>query len=655
MTNIHLPTPSPLKIPFAGYTNFNHIKPIRISDSLSALTNYQIKIELNGSNFDLERIRSDGNDIRLIDENGEVLSFWLESISSFSAIIWCKIPEIFAGKDKYIWLIYGNPSASSASNGDATFELFDDFPGESLDTNKWTEELKGTGASVNVTGGECELDVPDDQICSANIQSINTFINDIAIRVKRKCPNDDEYIGLSLGSGDVCAYDGGSTNWFITSKHSGYFFSIQLPAGGGLQGIVEMPPSGSGVRIGSEFIISAADLNNYNTFEYIYDSLGNLKWYIDKYDVRPLGEGFEKYASNPLSIPDYGMEYGAIHPDMVYFPAGEDGYKYWLFYETVDSEPAEHLDLVRSNDGISFVDTDISNHILSPDAPGSWDDKYVADGSIVKVGSTWYMYYCGVNTSDKCKIGLATSTDGKNWSRITDGIDGTSKVLEPNVGLTEEAGDKFVSPAVYYDGTKYWMWYISKKSGTDYCMCLANSTDGKNWTKSDSNPVYDPGGEIIWHIDVTKHDGYYYCYFSHGSVGHLRLLKSTDKTTWNLADNDPVLEYTEGWEGTHIYESGPAADAYGNLELIDNIMWMYYSTRGGTGDYYEIGLAKSWENINVGAELLDSAIDTTFLSDNKKILITQGAYSLASRGAPSFLDFALVRKYASPEPTIEIL
>ena len=45
-----------------------------------------------------------------------------------------------------------------------------------------------------------------------------------------------------------------------------------------------------------------------------------------------------------------------------------------------------------------------------------------------------------------------------------------------------------------------------------------------------------------------------------------------------------------------------------------------------------------------------STSDNTFLGDAKFLLITQGAFSGAGRGAPTFVDWALVRKSISPEP-----
>ncbi|MEM0476126.1 MAG: DUF2341 domain-containing protein, partial [Candidatus Aenigmatarchaeota archaeon] len=58
--------------------------------------------------------------------------------NSANTKIWVKVPSIPANSNKTIYLYYGNPSATSMSNGDNTFIFFDDFrTATSINTNKW--------------------------------------------------------------------------------------------------------------------------------------------------------------------------------------------------------------------------------------------------------------------------------------------------------------------------------------------------------------------------------------------------------------------------------------------------------------------------------------------------------------------------------------
>jgi len=83
------------------------------------------------------KMRSDCGDIRFRDSDETTdLSYWIESgCNSGSTSIWVKVPSVPSGT-KTIYMYYGNPSASSESNGVNTFLIFDDFEG----TFTWTYE-----------------------------------------------------------------------------------------------------------------------------------------------------------------------------------------------------------------------------------------------------------------------------------------------------------------------------------------------------------------------------------------------------------------------------------------------------------------------------------------------------------------------------------
>lgn len=112
-----------------------------MENSGTALTDYQILIELKANDFP-EEAQSSGADIRFTDANGKELSYWMEGwdLAAKIGMVWVKVPNIPANGDARIRMYYGNPNAKSSSNGDATFEFFDDFDGTNLDPKKWKVE-----------------------------------------------------------------------------------------------------------------------------------------------------------------------------------------------------------------------------------------------------------------------------------------------------------------------------------------------------------------------------------------------------------------------------------------------------------------------------------------------------------------------------------
>lgn len=103
------------------------------------LNNYSVLVPLNPSNYP-DKLCQNGSDIRFLDENGQALNYWIEEFDNISktAKVWVKVPYIPASGETRIEMRYGNQSASSESDGDAVFDLFDDFEDGSIDPNKWT-------------------------------------------------------------------------------------------------------------------------------------------------------------------------------------------------------------------------------------------------------------------------------------------------------------------------------------------------------------------------------------------------------------------------------------------------------------------------------------------------------------------------------------
>ena len=129
-------------------------------NSGKTLVDFQVLVELSGTNFPLEA-KPDGVDIRFADENGKELTHWIEEwdYSSKKAIIWVKVPRIPANGETKLLMYYNNPSAIEVSNGDATFNFFDDFGGTGIDESKWqiNNGRPSVSDSVLSLNGDCVI------------------------------------------------------------------------------------------------------------------------------------------------------------------------------------------------------------------------------------------------------------------------------------------------------------------------------------------------------------------------------------------------------------------------------------------------------------------------------------------------------------------
>lgn len=226
-----------------------------------------------------------------------------------------------------------------------------------------------------------------------------------------------------------------------------------------------------------------------------------------------------------------------------------------------------------------------SNPILAPS--GSWDPAGVVTPRVLFDGTTFRMWYNGVNQQGKyVGIGYATSTDGKNW------IANTQPVLTANPnGWKQSASTGIDVGSVVWDGSEFLMWYSGPSSAG---IGLATSQDGVNWIKYPSNPVItasfidsssmtgptviqDSGGFKMW----------YACQNPSLSYVSICYATSNDGKTWNKYSS-PVLTPETGysWDSANLWSPSVIYD--GSVYH----MW-YTSNAGGSGYYYAIGSATS--------------------------------------------------------------
>ena len=136
-------------------------------------------------------VNSDGSDIRFTDIYGTTLQdYWVESWNNTgTSSIWVEVRE---SGTSMIYMYYGNNNATSASNGDNTFEFFDDFGGGSVDTDKWQLDLD-SGASASIVDGALRLyaSSSSDQWVGAIATGKVSFARPFALDIKVKNASQD--------------------------------------------------------------------------------------------------------------------------------------------------------------------------------------------------------------------------------------------------------------------------------------------------------------------------------------------------------------------------------------------------------------------------------------------------------------------------------
>ncbi len=129
------------------------------NNNASTLTDFQVSVALT---YDSD-MQADFDDIRFTSSDGTVLSYWLETkTDGTSATFWVKVPSLAPSTYTTVYVYYGNASATSASNADATFLFADDFD-STFSSSKWT-----TIGTPTVSGGALTLSTGSTGIWATN-------------------------------------------------------------------------------------------------------------------------------------------------------------------------------------------------------------------------------------------------------------------------------------------------------------------------------------------------------------------------------------------------------------------------------------------------------------------------------------------------------
>ena len=226
------------------------------------------------------------------------------------------------------------------------------------------------------------------------------------------------------------------------------------------------------------------------------------------------GVSWTRYGQQPvLSVGSPGQwDSGSVNECWVIQEGGV--YKMWYSGQTINSTAilTYAIGYATSPDGIHWTKYP-TNPIFSSAAGGSWDDKFVFRPMIIATGSSYTMYYRGENSKYVGQTGIATSTDGIDWTR--------KGTISPIPKGTWDAYQSVPTSIIATPGG-YLMAYDGRKSQSsmNWYIGFASSTDGVNWTPYTDNPVVAPNvgaiafdsEQVSYPMVITVGNQYYVYY-----------------------------------------------------------------------------------------------------------------------------------------------
>ena len=167
-------------------SGFGYRKSHVINALSGAGTNYQVMIttyygtgsDSVGNVYLNNKTQTDFDDVRFTKSDGTTsLDYYRESyVASTSALFWVELADNITSSSSTIYLYYGNATCATTSNGEDTFQFFDDFDDASLNATKWVK-------SGTVTEGSGYATIYDSSYIWQNTTICASFNRAVALRM----------------------------------------------------------------------------------------------------------------------------------------------------------------------------------------------------------------------------------------------------------------------------------------------------------------------------------------------------------------------------------------------------------------------------------------------------------------------------------------
>jgi hypothetical protein len=254
-------------------------------------------------------------------------------------------------------------------------------------------------------------------------------------------------------------------------------------------------------------------------------------------------------APAPLATPVPYVGTELVHPSVFHREGGWNGYPYWLAATPYPGSEARHENpsLYCSRDGLAW---ETPPGIVNPLIPGPAEARrYNSDPHLAgDPDGRLHLFYRAAGADRNDTLYLVSSSDGRRWSA-------------PRAVLDEPLADeRQLSPAVFWDGSQWLMYYVDAAS---YPYRIRRRTAPRAegpWSAPRAvRGVDPPPGRMIWHLDAFPWQGATVLLVDTTAVyrtqagGALYFAVADDGLAFTRAEA-PVLAGTPGWDAS-LYRS----------------------------------------------------------------------------------------------------
>ena len=562
-TNVDVTTPgqiSPASSTIADWcntancgTSMAYRKKIYIHSGLN-VTGYQVRIHVAY----VSGMQADFDDLRFVNASGtEAPYFIISKTDGVTAEVMVRVDSLSTGMNT-LSMYFGNSGVASTASGEATFDLFEDFTGESLDLTTWDDQSGGTmtvsGGNLNIqsNGDSGSLWLKSDTLdrASGSTGSVYEYSPQIQqFGSQNDCDSNlsSRYFGSNVVTDPVT--DQFSFDFTCNSSSSGYKVKGSSSIGGNL---LESTPNPLGdLGYGSSSLRYRLGIDNsgaYNVQEYSSDGISWTQF--DNPDLRQYGSDqpfkffffvgaglgtqvqvpylfkYKSGASETVktsSIVEFSPADGGKLATLTsaIFDTGNTGTQYHSVHVThVDDGSAAPAPMVR----IWGSDNPNMSGAVTGDAC-TWlvDGQQIPTGDYpcsAPEGKRYYQYQIVMSTNASTEAGFAVTDVGVDFTAIDASAPtnptsitmsrGDGGVVVPNAGWTNLGfHPRFSSNAQL----PYYQWSGAADTGGSgveaYCIYFGTDNTADPLTSKGAitdNTPYDTGGTCPYAVNATSLD-----------------------------------------------------------------------------------------------------------------------------------------------------
>ena len=318
------------------------------------------------------------------------------------------------------------------------------------------------------------------------------------------------------------------------------------------------------------------------------------------------------------------------HPGYDYAPTvlvENETYRMWWCGAAPAGNPyVDHLWTADSVDGLNWSNTQIA---MTPNPLA-----LVSDPSVVKVGTTYYMFFTGTSDPQGTanEIYLATSVDGRSWKKYPNDLN--PKAI---LALKAPTGSYGIGqPSVIYRKNRFWMYYTDTTQ-SQKGLFLASSLDGVLFSAENGGQrILDTNSADVKYSETTG-----LLFMVHGSLhDKLYFSSSADGLNWEPYHSWHYLAH--GANKNKAFEGCLAGSPTGSVGS-----WTFYYYASHQGQPGKIEDPLSWD-IEVGRFSLSAVpAPTTVFQYHTEATSSRGYFYDTYADTPPFYEYER-RAFALP-------